>query len=157
MDGLAERGNVVVIGATNRPESVDPALRRPGRFDREVEIGVPNSSSRIEILQIHTRGMPLVKDLNLESLASMLHGYTGADIRALCREAALKVLRKHLPEINLEAEAIPPEILEKMIVTFQDFKEAYREIVPTAMREFYIEGPDIDFDTVGGLGELRGC
>ncbi|MEM3768782.1 MAG: AAA family ATPase, partial [Nitrososphaerales archaeon] len=110
MDGLSERGRVVVIGATNRPESIDPALRRPGRFDREVEIGVPNADARLEILQIHTRGMPLASDVNLKKIAHETHGYSGADLRALCREAALKALRRYLPEINLESERIPPEI-----------------------------------------------
>ncbi len=155
MDGLTERGTVIVIGATNRPESLDPALRRPGRFDREVEIGIPNPSGRLEILQIHTRGMPLAEDVDLESLALTLHGYTGADLRALCREAALKALKRYIPEIDLEAEAIPPEILDKMMVTFQDMKNAAREIVPTALREFYIEEPSSGFEGIGGLSKAK--
>ncbi|MEM3437622.1 MAG: CDC48 family AAA ATPase [Nitrososphaerales archaeon] len=155
MDGLSERGRVVVIGATNRPESIDPALRRPGRFDREVEIGVPNADARLEILQIHTRGMPLTSDVDLKKIAQETHGYSGADLRALCREAALKALRRYLPEINLESERIPPEILEKMVVTAQDFQMASREIIPTALREFYIEKPLVKWEDIGGLEEVK--
>ncbi|MEM3538746.1 MAG: CDC48 family AAA ATPase [Nitrososphaerales archaeon] len=155
MDGLSERGRVVVIGATNRPESIDPALRRPGRFDREVEIGVPNADARLEILQIHTRGMPLASDVDLKKIAQETHGYSGADLRALCREAALKALRRYLPEINLESERIPPEILEKMVVTAQDFQMASREIIPTALREFYIEKPLVKWEDIGGLEEVK--
>ncbi|HEU0047638.1 MAG TPA: AAA family ATPase, partial [Nitrososphaera sp.] len=117
MDGMSERGQVIVLGATNRPESLDPALRRPGRFDREIEIGVPNVEGRLEILQIHTRGMPLSEDIELQELSSELHGYTGADIKALCREAAMKALRRYLPEIDLEGNKISPEILEGMVIT----------------------------------------
>lgn len=156
MDGLGERGDVVVIGATNRPEGVDPALRRPGRFDREVEIGVPNSEDRLEILGIHTRGMPLSQEMDPKQLAEELYGYTGADLRALCREAALKALRRFLPEIDLESEKVPPEILERIVVTAQDFRDAYKEIVPTAMREFYVETPQIRWSEVGGLAEVKG-
>ena len=155
MDGLADRGNVIVIGATNRPESVDQALRRPGRFDREIEIGVPNADGRLEILQIHTRGMPLADDVDLRKIANELHGYTGADIRALCREAAMKALRRYLPEIYLENENISPELLEKMVITNQDFYEAMKEIVPTAMREFYVETPKITFKDVGGMKDIK--
>ncbi|MGQ9469732.1 MAG: CDC48 family AAA ATPase [Nitrososphaerales archaeon] len=155
MDGLSERGRVVVIGATNRPESIDPALRRPGRFDREVEIGVPNADSRLEILQIHTRGMPLAPDVNLKKIAYEAYGYSGADLRALCREAALKALRRYLPEVNLEGERIPPEVLERMVVTAQDFQMASREIVPTALREFYIEKPSVKWEDIGGLEEVK--
>ncbi|MDP8886464.1 MAG: AAA family ATPase, partial [Thermoproteota archaeon] len=136
MDGMSERGQVIVLGATNRSESLDPALRRPGRFDREIEIGVPNVEGRLEILQIHTRGMPLSEDINLQELAARLHGYTGADIKALCREAAMKALRRCLPEIELEGERISPEILESMMISDRDFKEGMKEIIPTAMREF---------------------
>src|SRR2546427_7662812 len=139
MDGMSERGQVIVLGATNRPESLDPALRRPGRFDREIEIGVPNVEGRLEILQIHTRGMPLSEDIELQELSSELHGYTGADIKALCREAAMKALRRYLPEIDLEGNKISPEILEGMVITNRDFKEGMKEIIPTAMREFYVE------------------
>ena len=155
MDGLSERGNVVVIGATNRPESVDPALRRPGRFDRELEVGVPNVEGRIEILQIHTRGMPLSDDINLKKLATELHGYTGADIKALCREAAMKALKRYLPEIDLEGDKISPEILEKMVITNKDYYNGMKEIVPTALREFYVETPKVKWENVGGLYEAK--
>ena len=155
MDGLSDRGDVIVVGATNRPESVDPALRRPGRFDREIEIGVPNVQGRYEILQIHTRGMPLSKDVDLKSLASFLHGYTGADLKALCREAAIKALRRYLLEIDLESDRVPPEVLEKMEITYQDFIEAYKEIVPTALRDFPVETPTARWSDVGGLDELK--
>ena len=151
MDGLTERGNVIVLGATNRPESVDPALRRPGRFDREVEISVPNEDGRLEILQIHTRGMPISEDVNLKNLASELHGYTGADIKSLCREAAMKSIRRYLPEIDLETEKIPSEILKSMEIRWVDFYDAMNEIVPTAMREFYVERPKVWWQDVGGL------
>ncbi len=154
MDGLTDRGNVIVLGATNRPESVDPALRRPGRFDREIEITVPNADGRLEILQIHTRGMPL-QDVDLKVLAAELHGYTGADIKSLCREAAMKALRTFLPEIENETEKIAPEILEKMMITLQDFYDAMREIVPTAMREFYVESPKVWWREVGGLDDAK--
>ncbi len=155
MDGLSERGNVIVIGATNRPESVDPALRRPGRFDRELEVGVPNVDGRIEILQIHTRGMPLSDDINLKKLASELHGYTGADVRALCREAAMKALKRYLPEIDLESDKVSPEILEKMVITNKDYYNGLKEIVPTALREFYVETPKVKWENVGGLYEAK--
>ncbi len=155
MDGLSERGNVIVIGATNRPESVDPALRRPGRFDRELEVGVPNVEGRIEILQIHTRGMPLSDDINLKKLATELHGYTGADIKALCREAAMKALKRYLPEIDLESDRISPEILEKMIIINRDYYNGMKEIVPTALREFYVEMPKVKWESVGGLYEAK--
>jgi transitional endoplasmic reticulum ATPase len=155
MDGLSERGNVIVMGATNRPDSIDPALRRPGRFDREIEVAVPNSEARQEIIQIHTRGMPLAADVHLHDLASDLHGYTGADIRALCREAAIKALRKYLPEREWEGDKIPPEVIMKMQVTMSDFLEAAKEIVPTALRELYVEAPSFGFDRVGGLGKVK--
>lgn len=154
MDGLTERGNIIVLGATNRPESVDPALRRPGRFDREIEISVPNADGRIEILQIHTRGMPL-QDVDLKTLAAELHGYTGADIKSLCREAAMKAVRTFLPEIENESEKVSPEILMKMKITLQDFYDAMHEIVPTAMREFYVESPKVWWKEVGGLDEAK--
>lgn len=155
MDGMSDRGQVIVLGATNRPESLDPALRRPGRFDREIEIGVPNAEGRLEILQIHTRGMPLSEDIDLQDLASELHGYTGADIKALCREAAMKALRRYLPEIDLEGDKISPEILEGMVITNRDFKEGMKEIVPTAMREFYVEVARVKWNDVGGLYEAK--
>lgn len=155
MDGLEARGNIIVIGATNRVNAIDPALRRPGRFDREIEIGVPDKQSRLEILQIHTRGMPLSEDVDLERLCGITHGYTGADIAALCREAAMKALRRYLPDINIEEERIPPQILEKMEVTMEDFQAAYREITPTAMREVFIEVPTVRWEDVGGLEEVK--
>ena len=155
MDGMSERGQVIVLGATNRPESLDPALRRPGRFDREIEIGVPNAEGRLEILQIHTRGMPLAEDINLQDLASELHGYTGADIKALCREAAMRALRRYLPEIDLEGDKISPEVLEQMVITTKDFREGIKEIVPTAMREFYVEVARIKWEDVGGLYDAK--
>ena len=155
MDGLTERGNVVVLGATNRPDSVDPALRRPGRFDREMEISVPNADGRLEILQIHTRGMPLAKDIELKNLASELHGYTGADIKALCREAAIKAIRRYLPEIDLESERIPSKMLQSMEIKLRDFYDSMHEVVPTAMREFYVERPKVWWKDVGGLNYAK--
>jgi transitional endoplasmic reticulum ATPase len=155
MDGMSDRGQVIVLGATNRPESLDPALRRPGRFDREIEVGVPNAEGRLEILQIHTRGMPLSEDIDLQDLASELHGYTGADIKSLCREAAMKALRRYLPEIDLEGDKISPEILEGMVITNRDFKEGMKEIIPTAMREFYVEVARVKWNEVGGLYEAK--
>ncbi len=155
MDGLTDRGNVIVLGATNRPESVDPALRRPGRFDREIEIAVPNADGRLEILQIHTRGMPLAEDVDLKILAAELHGYTGADIKSLCREAAMKALREFLPEIETESEKISSEVLQKMTIRLHDFYDAMHEIVPTAMREFYVESPKIWWKDVGGLDDAK--
>jgi transitional endoplasmic reticulum ATPase len=155
MDGMSDRGQVIVLGATNRPESLDPALRRPGRFDREIEIGVPNVEGRLEILQIHTRGMPLSEEMNLQELAAELHGYTGADIKALCREAAMKALRRYLPEIDLEGDKISPEILESMVISTRDFREGMKEIIPTAMREFYVEVARVKWNDVGGLYEAK--
>jgi transitional endoplasmic reticulum ATPase len=155
MDGLNERGNVIVLGATNRPESVDPALRRPGRFDREFEISVPNEDGRLEILLIHTRGMPVADDVDLKDLASELHGYTGADIKSLCREAAMKSIRRYLPEIDLETEKIPSEVLQSMQIKLIDFYDAMHEVVPTAMREFYVERPKVWWRDVGGLEDVK--
>ena len=155
MDGLTERGNVIVLGATNRPESVDPALRRPGRFDREVEISVPNEDGRLEVLQIHTRGMPIDEGIDLRDLASELHGYTGADIKSLCREAAIKAIRRYLPEIDLESEKISSEVLQTMGIKLIDFYDAMHEVVPTAMREFYVERPKVWWQDVGGLNEIK--
>jgi transitional endoplasmic reticulum ATPase len=155
MDGMGSRGNIIVIGATNRPNAIDPALRRPGRFDREIEIGVPDKAGRFEVLQIHTRNMPLAEDLDLRRLSDVTHGYTGADIASLCREAAMKALRRYIPEINLEEERIPPETLEKMVVKMDDFMSAYREITPTAMREVYVEVPQVHWNEVGGLKDVK--
>ncbi len=155
MDGLSGRGNVIVIGATNRPSALDPALRRPGRFDREIEIAVSDKNGRYEILQIHTRGMPLGDDVDLEKLSKISHGYTGADMAALCRETAMKALRRYLPQINLEEERVPPSVLEKMEVRMEDFLNAYKEITPTAMREVYIEVPTVHWSDIGGLEEVK--
>ena len=151
MDGLTERGNVIVLGASNRPDSVDPALRRPGRFDREMEISVPNADGRLEILHIHTRGMPLSDDIDLKNLASELHGYTGADIKSLCRESAIKAIRRYLPEIDLENERIPSKMLQSMEIKSRDFYDAMHDVVPTAMREFYVERAKVWWKDVGGL------
>ena len=155
MDGLTVRGNVIVLGATNRPDSVDPALRRPGRFDREMEISVPNGDGRLEVLQIHTRGMPIADDVELKNLASELHGYTGADMKSLCREAAMKSIRRYLPKIDLETEKIPSKILQSMEIKIIDFYDAMHEVVPTAMREFYVERSKIYWENVGGLDEAK--
>ena len=151
MDGLVGRGQVIVIGATNRPNAVDPALRRPGRFDREIEIHVPDRDSREEILLIHTRGMPLSQDVELKSLTDVTHGYVGADLEALSREAAMKTLRRVLPSLNLDEESIPADILDKLEVTQDDFVQALKEITPTAIREVFIESPNIPWEDVGGL------
>ncbi len=150
MDGLKGRGKLIVIGATNLPDILDPALRRPGRFDREIIIAAPDREGRKEILQIHTRGMPLAENIKLEDLAEFTYGYVGADLAALAREAAMNALRRYLPEIDLE-KPIPVEILEKMEVTTDDFKNAHRGIEPSAMREFLIEIPKINWEDVGGL------
>ena len=155
MDGLQSRGKVVVIGATNRPNALDPALRRPGRFDREIEIGVPNKDGRLQILQIHTRGMPLEKDVDLTQLASVTHGFVGADLEALTKEAALHALRKILPEIDFEADTIPAEILNKIIVNMNDFQESLKEIEPSAMREVLVEVPNVKWTDIGGLAEVK--
>lgn len=154
MDGLKERGQVVVIGATNRVDAIDPALRRPGRFDREIEIGVPDRNERVEILQIHVRNMPIGEEVNLESLADRTHGFVGADINALCKEAAMKTLRRYLPDLGTEDE-IPQEIVEKMTVTGEDFEEALKGIEPSAMREVLVELPKVSWKDLGGLGQLK--
>ncbi len=155
MDGLKSRGRVVVIGATNRPDALDPALRRPGRFDREIEIGVPDRNARKEILQIHTRGMPLADDVNLDEFADITHGFVGADLEALCKEAAMNALRRVLPKIDLEEESIPPEVLESLEVTKEDFMAAWKNIEPSALREVYVEVPNVGWDDIGGLHEIK--
>ena len=154
MDGLKTRGKVIVISATNRPEALDPALRRPGRFDREVEIGVATKSGRKEILQIHTRGMPL-ENVDLDHLASITYGFVGADLEALCKEAAMNSLRRILPEINLEEEKIPSEILEKIRVTKNDFEESLKAIEPSAMREVFVQTPNVKWKDIGGLKKVK--
>jgi transitional endoplasmic reticulum ATPase len=155
MDGLEPRGQVVVIGATNRPNSIDPALRRGGRFDREIEIGMPSREGRFEIFQIHTRGMPLTPDVDLKKLADLTHGFTGADITELCKEAAMKALRRILPEIDFEAEFIPADVLSKLVVTADDFQDALRFVEPSALREVVIETPNVTWDDIGGLKDLK--
>jgi len=155
MDGLKGRGQVIVIGATNRPNSIDPALRRPGRFDREIELGVPNKQGRLEILKIQARAMPLAEDVNLEELASITHGYTGADVSALTKEAAMKVLRRILPNIDLAKEFIPPEILDNLKVTRDDFLNALREVRPSALREVFVERPNVHWGDIGGLENVK--
>ena len=155
MDGLDDRGNVIVLGATNRPDSVDPALRRPGRFDREFEVSVPNEDGRLEILEIHTRGMPINDEIDLKDLSADLHGYTGADLKSLCREAALKSIRRYLPEIDLETEKIPIEVLQSMQIKLVDFYDAMQDVVPTAMREFYVERSKVWWHDVGGLDDIK--
>src|SRR5216110_715247 len=155
MDGLQARGKVVVIGATNQPNALDPALRRPGRFDREIEIGVPDRDGRLEVLEIHTRGMPLAEDVDLKKLADVTHGFVGADLESLAKEAAIRALRRILPEINLEAQSIPGDILNKIIVKMADFQDALKEIEPSAMREVLIEKPNVRWDDIGGLDEAK--
>ena len=155
LDGMQGRDNVIVIGATNRPDAIDPALRRGGRFDRELEIGVPDKHGRSEIIGIHTRGMPISDDFEIEWLLDNTHGFVGADISALVREAAMKALRRYLPEIDLDEEQIPTEVLEKMEVKMADFKLAIKEIEPSALREIYLEVPEVSWDQVGGLKEVK--
>ena len=155
LDGMQGRDNVIVIGATNRPDAIDPALRRGGRFDRELEIGVPDKNGRSEIIGIHTRGMPISDDFEIEWLLDNTHGFVGADISALVREAAMKALRRYLPEIDLDEEQIPAEVLEKMEVRMADFRLAIKEIEPSALREIYLEVPEVSWDQVGGLMEVK--
>jgi transitional endoplasmic reticulum ATPase len=155
MDGLEARGKVIVISATNRPNAIDPALRRPGRFDREIEIKVPDKKGRKDILMIHTRNMPLSDDVNADKIASISHGYVGADLEYLCKEAAMKCLRRLLPELNLEDEKLPPETLDKLVVNGDDFQNAIREVTPSGMREVFIENPDVSWDEVGGLENVK--
>mgnify|MGYP001468915170 FL=1 len=155
MDGMQGRDNVIVIGATNRRDAMDPALRRPGRFDREIEIGVPDRDGRKEILDVHTRQMPIADDFDVDWVLENSYGFVGADLAALVRESAMKALRRYLPEIDLEEETIPPEVLEKMEVNMSDFRVAIREIEPSALREIYVEIPDVSWESVGGLTEIK--
>jgi transitional endoplasmic reticulum ATPase len=155
MDGLKERGKVIVVGATNRPDALDPALRRPGRFDREIGLRVPDKDGRCEILQIHTRGMPLDDDVHLSEFSEITHGFVGADLAALCREAAMNALRRVLPDIDLEEQTISKEILEKLFVTKEDFLDALKFINPSALREVFIEVPNVHWKDIGGLSELK--
>ncbi|HEX2168871.1 MAG TPA: CDC48 family AAA ATPase, partial [Nitrososphaera sp.] len=155
MDGIQSRGKLVVIGATNRPNAIDPALRRPGRFDREIDIGIPDEQGRLDILLIHSRGMPLTEDVNLESIAKVTHGFVGADLEALSKEAAMRSLRRILPEINLEQPKIPAEILNKIKITKQDFDEALRDVQPSAMREVLVQRPNVGWEDIGGLQQVK--
>lgn len=155
MDGMQGRSNVVIIGATNRQDAIDPALRRGGRFDREIEIGVPDREGRQEIMEIHTRQMPISDDFNMEWILENTYGFVGADLAALVRESAMKALRRYLPEIDLDEEEIPPEVLEKMEVRMDDFKEAIRDVEPSALREIYTEVPKVTWGEVGGLEEVK--
>ena len=155
MDGMKSRGRVVVIAATNRPDSIDPALRRPGRFDREIEIGIPDDDGRLDILSIHTRGMPINEKVNLKQIAKTTHGFVGADLEILSKEAAMRSLRRILPEIDLEEEKISSEILQKIEISNDDFREALKEVRPSALREVQVQIPDVNWDDVGGLDELK--
>ncbi|MHA1582311.1 MAG: CDC48 family AAA ATPase [Candidatus Baldrarchaeia archaeon] len=155
MDGLKSRGQVIVIGATNRPDAIDPALRRPGRFDREIEIGIPDRDGRKEILQVHTRNMPLADDVDLDELADITYGYVGADLAALCKEAAMRALRRVIPELDLEKGEIPPEVFEKLKVTRADFMDAFKSITPTALREVMVQVPNVHWDDIGDLDHVK--
>jgi len=155
MDGMKSRGKVVVIAATNRPDSLDPAIRRPGRFDREIEIGIPDEAGRKEILDIHTRGMPLDDKVNLNQIAKVTHGFVGADLEILAKEAGMHSLRRILPELDLEVEKIPSEVLQKIIITDEDFKDALKEVRPSALREVLVQVPNVTWDDVGGLESLK--
>jgi len=155
MDGLESRGEVIVIGATNIPNVLDPALRRPGRFDREISIRVPDQKARLEILHIHTRGMPLAKDVDLERISQITHGFVGADLEALCREAAMNALRSILPNINFELEEVPYKLLLELEVTMENFREALKEVEPSAIREVFVEVPNVKWEDVGGLEEIK--
>jgi transitional endoplasmic reticulum ATPase len=155
MDGMKSRGKVVVIAATNRPDSIDPALRRPGRFDREIEIGIPDDEGRFDILSIHTRGMPIDEKVDLKQISKTTHGFVGADLEVLSKEAAMKSLRRILPEIDYDEEKISSEILEKIQITSDDFRDALKEVSPSALREVQVQVPNVSWDDVGGLDELK--
>jgi len=155
MDGLQSRGEVIVIAATNIPNSLDPALRRPGRFDREIEIGIPDQKGRLQILNIHTRGMPLADNVDLVKLSQMTHGFVGADLEALSRESAMNALRKIMPSFDFQLDEISYETLLKIEVTMSDFEEALKEVEPSAIREFFVEVPQVKWEDIGGLGEIK--
>jgi transitional endoplasmic reticulum ATPase len=155
MDGMKSRGKVVVIAATNRPDSIDPALRRPGRFDREIEIGIPDDEGRFDILSIHTRGMPLDEKVDLKQISKITHGFVGADLEVLAKEAAMRSLRRILPEIDLDEEKISSEILQKIQITGDDFRDALKEVRPSALREVQVQVPNVSWDDVGGLDQLK--
>ena len=155
MDGLESRGKVVVIAATNRPDALDPALRRPGRFDREIEIGIPDEKSRLEILQIHTRGMPMEPDVKLDEMARVSHGFVGADLQALAKEAAILAVRRVIPEISMDETKVPAKTLNKIKVKMQDFQDALRDVQPSALREVLVQAPDVKWEDIGGLTEVK--
>ncbi|MDC8438050.1 MAG: AAA family ATPase, partial [Candidatus Nitrosotenuis sp.] len=155
MDGMNARGKVVVIAATNRPDSIDQALRRPGRFDREIEIGIPDAEGRAEILTIHTRGMPIDEKVNLEQFAKVTHGFVGADLESLTKEAAMRSLRRILPDVDLNQEKISAEILQKIKIVDEDFRDALKDVKPSALREVLVEVPNVTWDDVGGLEQLK--
>jgi len=155
MDGMKSRGKVVVIGATNRPDSIDSALRRPGRFDREIEIGIPDEGGRYDILSIHTRGMPIDEKVDLKQISKITHGFVGADLEVLCKEAAMRSLRKILPEIDLDEEKVSTEILQKIKIASEDFRDALKDVRPSALREVQVQIPNVNWDDVGGLDELK--
>jgi len=155
MDGMKSRGKVVVIAATNRPDSIDPALRRPGRFDREIEIGIPDAEGRFEVLNIHTRGMPLEEKVDLNAISKITHGFVGADLEALVKEAAMRSLRRIMPEIDFDQEKIPQNILQKIVITNEDFRDSLKEVRPSALREVMVQTPNVTWDDVGGLESLK--
>ena len=155
MDGMKSRGKVVVIAATNRPDSIDPALRRPGRFDREIEIGIPDDKGRLEVLMIHTRGMPLEEKVDLKKISKITHGFVGADLEVLAKEAAMRSLRRVMPEIDLDEDKVSSEILQKIKITSEDFRDALKEVRPSALREVLVQIPNVTWDDVGGLESLK--
>ena len=155
MDGLETRGRVIIIAATNRPNALDPALRRPGRFDREIEIRVPDKFGRLEILQVHSRNMPFDSSVDQSRIASVTHGFVGADLEYLCKEAAMKCLRRVLPEINLEETMLHAETLDRLVITQSDFEQAIKDVMPSAMREVFLETPDVKWDDIGGLDDVK--
>ncbi|MGB0856219.1 MAG: AAA family ATPase, partial [Nitrosopumilus sp.] len=154
MDGMKSRGKVVVIAATNRPDSIDPALRRPGRFDREIEIGIPDDEGRFDILSIHTRGMPINEKVDLNQISKTTHGFVGADLEVLSKEAAMRSLRRILPEIDLDEDKISTEVLQRIEITDEDFRDALKEVRPSALREVQVQIPNISWNDVGGLEQL---
>jgi transitional endoplasmic reticulum ATPase len=155
MDGLETRGRVIIVAATNRPNALDSALRRPGRFDREIEIRVPDKFGRLEILQVHSRNMPFDLSVDQSRIAAVTHGFVGADLEYLCKEAAMKCLRRMLPEINLEETKLPAETLDRLVITQSDFEQAIKDVMPSAMREVFLETPDVKWDDIGGLDDVK--
>ena len=155
LDGLEARGQVVVIGATNRINSLDPALRRGGRFDREIEIGIPNKESRLEIIRVHTRGMPLDQGIDLSYIANITHGFVGADLSSLAKEAAMNALRRILPDLDLDQESIPAEVLEKLFITQEDLSKSLSDVQPSALREVFVDVPNVKWEDIGGLKDVK--